>query len=143
MEFHELLENEKFKAAIGPEKLAVYLGPDGTDVMWQDFERESENVLTLFAVHSSPIDFSRWYGFYVWQWSDTGESGVSDDLESFFGKYPFENWSACEGEIRSEKLPLEILKRIALSLLPNEEDEIQINASLFRRHGGELVEAIA
>lgn len=138
MEFHELLENEKFKAAIGPEKLASYLVPDGTDAMWEDFERESENVLTLFSVHSSPIDFSRWHGFYVWQWSDTGESSVSDDLVSFFGKYPFENLSACEARLQSKELSNETLKRIALSLLPDEGDEIRINASLFRRDDGDL-----
>jgi len=143
MEFDELVENETFRAVIGSEKLAVYQGVGGDEAMWEDFERESENVLTLFAVHSSPIDFNGWHGFYVWHWSDTGEIGVSDDLESFFGKYPFENWSACEGEIRSEKISLEILKKIARKLLPDDDDEIQINGSLLKRQGGELVEVIA
>lgn len=140
MEFHELVENETFRAAIGPEKLATYLGPDGIDAMWEDFYRESENVLTVFAAHASWIDFNRWHGFCVWDWTDTSDHGVSDDLESLFGVYPLENWSACEGEIRSEKLSFETLGKIALKLLPDEDDEIRINGSLFKRHAGELLE---
>jgi hypothetical protein len=143
MDFHELLQNVKFKAAVGPEKLALYSGPDGIHAMWEDFERESENVLTVFAAHASWIDFNRWHGFFVWQWTDTSEEGASDALENIFGSYPFENWSACDGEIRSEKLPLETLKKIALKLLPEEDDQIRINGSLVKRQGSELVEVTA
>ena len=52
MEFHELLENEKFKAAIGPEKLAQYLTEEGHDLMWEDFEREATPMFVLVSCNT-------------------------------------------------------------------------------------------
>ena len=140
MEFHELLENEKFKAAIGPEKLAIYSGENGADVMWEDFENNSQNVLIIKAVHSSGDFFRQWNGFFAWENPELGEIAAAEDIESFFGEYIDGNWGSCETELHSTTLTLETLKRIALKLLPDHGDFIEINKKTSERHNGELVE---
>jgi hypothetical protein len=141
MEFHELLENEKFKAAIGPENLAIYLGENGTDSMWDDFNEKSETVLVIKAVHSSGDFFRHWNGFFVWENPELGEIVASEDIESFFGDYPFDgNWGSCETELHSNTLALGTLKRIALKLVPDVGDLIEINGKTYERHNGDLVE---
>lgn len=140
MEFHELLENEKFKSAIGPEKFALYSGENGMDSMWEDFYNNSETVLVIEAVHSSGDFFRQWNGFFVWENPDLGEIAAAEDIESCFGEHIEGNWSSCETAIHSTTLTVETLKRLALNLLPDDGDFITINKKTYERHNGELVE---
>ena len=146
MEFEDLVKDERFGASVGPEKLAIYsaeVAGEGVDQMWDDYNSKSVNVLRLVYLggcfDGGTIYFNQWYGFYVWEWTDTGEVGVSDDIENFFGQYPFDGaW--VEPEFHSLVIPLEKLKSMALHITPDEGDTIQINGTNYERRGKELVE---
>jgi hypothetical protein len=144
MEFHELLENEKFKAAIGPEKLALYSGEGGSSLMWDDFENESTPVFVLEGEHKMGIFIQKWHGFYIWSDAETSTDGAAESLENLIGDYlfEFESWGASDPVLRSlqgSDISLENLKSFAANLIAN-DDEIKINGKAYKKVGGELVE---
>jgi len=146
MEFEDLVKDERFRASVGPENLALYtaeVAGEGGDQMWDDYNSNSEIVLRLVylggCVDGGTIYFNQWHGFYVWEWTDTGEVGVSDDIENFFGQYPFDGYWY-EPELHSQVIPLEKLRSMALHIAPDEGDTININGTDYERRGKELVE---
>jgi len=147
MKFEDLLKDKRFSSSIGPEKIAIYTSEkagEGANQMWKDYYDETETVLSLVYLGGFEdvgiIDFEVWHGFYVWSWTDTGETGgVSDNLESFFGQHPFDGpWA--DPKLHSQVIPLEKLKSMALHITPNEGNTIQINGAEYERRGKELVE---
>ena len=144
MEFHELLENEKFKAAIGPKKLARYSGEDGQDLMLEDFENEATPVFVLEGEHKMGIWIQKWHGFFAWFDAECDTSGVVDSLENIIGEYlfEFESWGASDpviGRFEGSDISLEDIKSFAANLIAN-EDEIKIDGKGYKKVGGKLVE---
>jgi hypothetical protein len=146
MEFHELLENEKFKAAIGPEKLAQYLTEDGHDLMWEDFEREATPMFVLEGEHKMGIWIQKWHGFFAWFDAECDTSGAADSLENIIGEYlfEFESWGASNPVIRrfeGSDIYLEDIKSFAANLIAT-GDEIKIDGKDYTKVGSKLVEVI-
>jgi hypothetical protein len=144
MEFHELLENEKFQAAIGAEKLALYLNEDGSSLMWEDFENEASPAFVLEGEHKMGIWIQKWHGFYIWSDAETSTDGAADSLENLIGEYLFEleSWGASDPVIRrfeGSDISLQNLKSFASNLIAN-NDEIKIDGKDYQKIGGELVE---
>jgi hypothetical protein len=142
MKIEDLVKDERFRASVGPEKLAIYsaeVDGDGVNQMGEDLNSEFKTVLRLVEAEGETVNFQQWHGFYFWYSSDTGEDGVSDDIENFFGQYPFDcAWQ--EPEFHSQVIPVEKLKSIALHITPNEGDTIKINGADYERRGEALVE---
>jgi hypothetical protein len=144
MEFHELLENEKFKAAIGPDKLTIYSGENGADVMWEDFDKESAPVFTLGSEHKLGFWIQKWHGFFIWSDAETTRNGVAESLENFIGEYPFEleSWRGSAPILYSDyvgaDISLETVKAFAVLLISN-EDKITINDEEFLKVGEKLI----
>ena len=72
MEFQELLENKKFKAAIGPEKLAIYLGEGGEELFDEEYSEaleDPDNVVLEIYVGAPEDDYwmkvHEWNGVYI------------------------------------------------------------------------------
>lgn len=144
MEFHELIDNEKFKAVIGPEKLAQYLTEEGHDLMWEDFEREATPMFVLKGEHKMGIWIQKWHGFYVWSDAETSTDGAADSLENLIGEYlfEFESWGASDpvlSSLQGSDISLENLKSFAANLIAN-NDEIKIDGKDYKKVGGKLVE---
>lgn len=94
MEFHELLENEKFKAAIGPEKLALYLGEGGEELFEEDYSEALEDadnvVLEIFISagdETGCLDIHKWGGFYISQFYATGTTFAPSLWKNTFGGF--------------------------------------------------------
>jgi hypothetical protein len=172
MEFHKLLENEKFKAAIGPEKLALYLGEGGEELFEQDYSdalEDADNLVLeiLFSAGDEDgcLDIHNWGGFYISQYYATGEDIRTESLEEhikeFLGVGDAFEWRPEYTELKSTKLSLDELKALGLIFLSVEsstaEDgwcalphtgqqfssQITINGKTYERHNGELVEVNA
>lgn len=144
MEFHELIDNEKFKAVIGPEKLAQYLTEEGHDLMWEDFEREATPMFVLKGEHKMGIWIQKWHGFYVWSDAETSTDGAADSLENLIGEYlfEFESWGASDpalSSLQGSDISLENLKSFTANLIAN-NDEIKIDGKDYKKVGGKLVE---
>ncbi len=169
MEFHELLENEKFKAAIGPDKLALYLGEGGEELFEEDCSAaldDGRNVVLEILISAGDedgrLDIHKWGGHYISQYYATGEDICTDSLEDhikkFLGVGESLEWRPENTELKSDKLSLEELKALGLIFLSVEsstaEDgwvalpgtgqlfssQITINGKTYERHNGELVE---
>jgi hypothetical protein len=172
MEFHELLENEKFKAAIGPEKLALYSGEGGEDVFYEEYSDaldDDGNVVLEILISAGDedgyLDIHKWGGHYISQYYATGEDICTDSLEEhikkFLGVGDSLEWRPENTELKSDKLSLEELIALGLIFLSVEsstaEDgwvalpstgqlfpsQITINGKTYERHNGELVEVNA
>jgi hypothetical protein len=72
MEFHQLLENEKFKAAIGPEKIAIYLGEGGEELFSEEYSEalNDESIIVLQISEQADhdpliLDIHYWNGVYI------------------------------------------------------------------------------
>jgi len=145
MEFHELLENEKFKAAIGSEKLALYQSEDGGTSMWDDFEDESTPVFVLEAEHKMGIWIQKWHGFYIWTDAETSTEGAAESLEDLIGEYPFEfeSWRASNlvlaSHFEATDISLQELKAFALKLI-SDGDQVEINDEEYQKVAGDLIE---
>jgi hypothetical protein len=145
MEFHELLENEKFKAAIGTEKLALYSGECGSSLMWEDFEHESAPALILEAEHKMCICIQKWHGFYIWSDAETSTYGAAESLEDLIGEYPFEfeSWRASNlvlaSHFEATDISLQELKAFALKLI-SDGDQVEINDEEYQKVAGDLIE---
>lgn len=168
MEFHELLENDKFKAAIGPEKLAIYLREGGKELFQEEYSNaldDDANVILEIYV-GAPVD-DYWVdvhagnGIFI-SYSQACEDNCTTTLEEhiqallYIGSWP--EWRPENTELKSDKLSLEELKAIGLIFLSVEsstaEDgwvalpwngqffssQITINGKTYERHNGELVE---
>lgn len=169
MEFHELLENEKFKAAIGPEKLALYLSEGGEDLLNEEYSEALENeenvvfeILISAGDEDGRLDIHKWGAHYISQYYATGEDICTDSLEEHIKKFLAVGhsleWRPEYTDLKSDKLSLEELKAVGLILLSVEsstaEDgwvalpgtgqlfssQIAINGKTYERHNGELVE---
>ena len=170
MEFHELLENEKFKAAIGPDKLALYFGKGGEELFEEDCSEaleESGNVFLEILISAGGdedgcLDIHEWGGCYISQYYATGEDICTESLEEhirrFLGVGDALEWRPENTELKSDKLSLEELKAIGLIFLSVEsstdEDgwvalpwngqffssQITINGKTYERQNGELIE---
>jgi hypothetical protein len=169
MEFHELLENEKFKAAIGPEKLAIYLGEGGEglfDEEYSDALDDDENVVLSIYVGFEHDDYwmevHHWNGVYIACQPLNCENYCTSTLEEHIKKFlavgDSLEWRPENTELKSDKLGLEELKALGLIFLSVEsttaEDgwvalpgtgqlfssHITINGKTYERHNGELVE---
>ncbi len=169
MEFHELLENEKFKAAIGPEKLAIYLGEGGKglfDEEYSDALDDDENVVLSIYVGFEHDDYwmevHHWNGVYIACQPMNCENYCTATLEEliqallYIGSWP--EWRPENTELKSDPLSLDELKALGLIFLSVEsstaEDcwvalpgtgqlfssQITINGKTYERHNGELAE---
>ena len=172
MEFHELLENEKFKAAIGPEKLALYLSEGGKDVFYEEYSDaldDDGNVVLEIYVGFEHDDYwmevHHWNGVYIACQPLNCENYCTATLEElvqellYIGEW--NSWRPENTELKSDKLSLEELKVLGLIFLSVEsstaEDgwvalpwngqlfssQITINGKTYERHNGELVEVNA
>ena len=170
MEFHELLENEKFQAAIGPEKLAIYLREGGEKLFHEEYSDalDDDGSVVLGIYVGAPeddywMDVHEWNGVYISCEPLHGESYCTSTLEEliqallYIGEW--NSWRPPEStELTSTHLSLEKLKAIGLIFLSVEsstaEDgwvalpgtgqlfssQITINGKTYERHNGELVE---
>jgi hypothetical protein len=169
MEFHELLENEKFKAAIGPEKLALYLGEGGEELFEEEYSEAiegPENVVLEIYVGAPEDDYwmkvHEWNGVYISCEPLHGENYCAATLEEliqellYIGSWP--EWRPENTELKSDQLSLDELKALGLIFLSVEsstaEDgwvalpgtgqlfssQITINKKTYERHNCELVE---
>jgi hypothetical protein len=168
MEFHELLENEKFKAAIGPEKIALYLDKGGEELFEEDYSEALEDadnlILEILMSHGDEadcLDIHEWGGCYISQFYATGENICTESLEEhirkFLGVGDALEWRPEYTELKSDQLSLDELKAFGLIFLPVEsstaEDgwcvlpdsgqpfssQITINGQTYEHHNGELV----
>ncbi len=169
MEFHELLENEKFKAAIGPDKLAIYHGEGGEELFEEDYSEaleDADNVILEILISAGDeagcLDIHKWGGCYISQYYATGEDIRTESLEEhikkFLGVGDALEWRPDYTELKSDQLSLDELKALGLIFLSVEsstaEDgwcvhpdsgqqfssQITINGKDYKRHNGELVE---
>jgi len=170
MEFHELLENEKFKAAIGPDKLALYFGEGGEELFEEDCSEALEelgNVILEILISAGGdedgcLDIHEWGGCYISQYYATGEDICTESLEEhirrFLGVGDALEWRPEYTELKSTNLRFAELKALGLIFLSVEsstaEDgwvalpgtgqlfssQITINGKTYERHNGELVE---
>lgn len=170
MEFHELLENEKFKAAIGPEKLALYLGEGGEKLFEEDYSAaldDADNVILEILISAGGdetgcLDIHKWGGFYISQYYATGEDICTESLEEhirrFLGVGGALEWRPEYTELKSTKLSLDELKALGLIFLSVESStakdglcalpytgqqfssQITINGKTYECYNCELVE---
>jgi len=169
MEFHELLENEKFKASIGPEKFILYHGEGGEEMFEEDCSdalEDADNVVLEILISAGDddgcLDIHEWGGCYISQFYATGENICTESLEEhirkFLGVGDVLEWRPEYAELKSTKLSLDELKALGLIFLSVEsstaEDnlcalpqtgqpfssQITINGKTYERHNGELVE---
>ena len=169
MEFHQLLENEKFKAAIGPEKLAIYLGEGGEELFSEEYSEalnDEYNIVMQISEQADHdpliLDIHYWNGVYIACQPLNCENYCTATLEEliqallYIGSWP--EWRPENTELKSDKLSLEELKALGLIFLSVEsstaEDgwvalpgtgqlfssQITINGKNYERHNGELVE---
>jgi hypothetical protein len=169
MEFHELLENEKFKASIGPKKLALYLGEGGKELFSEEYSEalnNEDNIVLQISEDADHdpllLDIHYWNGVYIScdyiSWESLTTQTIDEHLKSVL-YYGFCNvWRPENTELKSDKLSLEELKALGLIFLSVEsstaEDgwvalpesgqlfssQITINGKTYERHNGELVE---
>jgi hypothetical protein len=169
MEFHQLLENEKFKAAIGPEKIAIYLGEGGEELFSEEYSEalNDESIIVLQISEQADhdpliLDIHYWNGVYIScnsiSWESLTTLTIDDHVKKLLNNDECNEWRPEDTELKSDKLSLEELKAIGLIFLSVEsstaEDgwvalpatgqlfssQITINGKTYERHNGELVE---
>jgi len=169
MDIEEIIENENFKAAIGPDKLALYLGEGGEELFDEDYSAALDDernvvldVLISAGEEDGCLDIHKWGGHYISQYYATGEDICTDLLEEHIKKFlavgDSLEWRPEYTELKSTNLRLDELKAIGLNFLSVEsstaEDgwvalpstgqlfssQITINGKTYERHNGELVE---
>ena len=169
MEFHELLENDKFKTAIGPEKLAIYLGEGGKELFHEEYSDalDDDGNIVLHINEDTDrdplwLDIHYWNAVYISSDYRSGESLTTQTIDEhiqallYIGSWP--EWRPENTELKSDKLSLEELKAIGLIFLSVEsstaEDgwvalpwngqffssQITINGKTYERQNGELIE---
>jgi len=145
IDFQELLGKERFRASVGPEKLAIYsaeiAGEDG-EQMVEDLDAESVEVLRLSwlggCIDGGFVQLLEWHGFYFTQNTDTGREGPFDSIEeALVGEF---DHYVPQPELDSDILHLDQLKKIALAIVdPNGEESIKINRAEYELRDGELL----
>jgi len=169
MEFHELLENEKFKTSIGPEKLALYLGEGSKDLFSEEYSEalnDKANIVLQISEDTDHdpllLDIHYWNGIYIScdyrYWESLTTQTIKEHIEALLHIESWPEWRPENTELKSDKLSLEELKALGLIFLSVEsstaEDgwvalpgtgqlfssQITINGKTYERHNGELVE---
>ena len=147
VDFSEILDEPRFQAAIGAEKYDHYCSDETGQQMIEEFENESQPLMTLIDNGGGDIiTFRQWHGFYFWNSHHSTTNGASDNLEDLFNDPAFDH-PPHDITIVSEYLPEEVIKRFARKLLISLNNyigdtatEIEINGTIFKLAGVELVE---
>ena len=147
VDFSEILDDPRFQAAIGPDKFEQYSSDEASQQMIEDFENESQTLMTLNDEGGGDvITFREWHGFYFWNSMHTNTIGASDNLEDLFDDSAFDS-PPDQLEIEGDALPIETIQNFAKKLLSNlnknigwSDSAIRINGTDFKLTGDELVE---